>query len=120
EAIELGAQICQALETATEQGVVHRDLKSANVMVTARGRVKILDFGLATVCREADEPVASRAETRPLGLAGTVAYMAPEQLFGEEVDARSARFAAGGLRHEIPTGERPCTGPVHPADADGL
>src|SRR5260221_1848282 len=120
EALELGAQLCDALEAAHELGIVHRDLKSANVMVTARGRVKVLDFGLATVCREEDDPAASRAETRPLGLAGTVAYMAPEQLFGEEVDARSDLFAVGVLLHEMLTGATPFTGPVSTAVADAI
>ena len=120
EALDLGAQLCDALEAAHEQGVVHRDLKSANVMLTARGRVKVLDFGLATVCREEDEPAASRAETRPLGLAGTVAYMAPEQLFGEDVDARSDLFAVGVLLYEMLTGATPFTGPVSTAVADAI
>ncbi|MFI5279204.1 MAG: protein kinase [Gemmatimonadales bacterium] len=119
EVLELGPQLCDALEAAHEQGVVHRDLKAANVMVTARGRVKVLDFGLALLRRDT-EMAASNAATRAFGLAGTVAYMAPEQLFGQEVDARSDLFAMGVLLHEMLTGVPPFTGPVSTAVADAI
>jgi TolB-like protein/predicted Ser/Thr protein kinase len=119
EVLELGPQLCDALAAAHEQGVVHHDLKAANVMVTARGRVKVLDFGLATVCRD-DDLVVSRAETRPFGVAGTVAYMAPEQLFGQDADERSDLFSLGVLLHEMLTGVPPFTGPVSTAVADAI
>jgi TolB-like protein/predicted Ser/Thr protein kinase len=119
EVLELAPQLCDALEAAHEQGIVHRDLKAANVMVTVRGRVKVLDFGLALLRRDT-ELAASSAATRAFGLAGTVAYMAPEQLFGQEVDARSDLFALGVLLHEMLTGVPPFTGPVSTAVADAI
>ena len=81
--------------------------------------VKVLDFGLATVCC-GDDLVATHAETRPFGLVGTVAYMAPEQLFGQDVDARSDLFSLGVLLHEMLTGVPPFTGPVSTAVADAI
>ncbi len=119
EVLELAPQLCDALEAAHEQGIVHRDLKAANVMVTARGRVKVLDFGLALLRRDT-ELAASSAATRPFGLAGTVGSMAPEQLFGQDVDARSDLFAMGVLLHEMLTGTPPFTGPVSTAVADAI
>ena len=95
EVAGLGAQIAEALEEAHEHGVVHRDLKPGNVMVTPKGRVKVLDFGLAKLLRSSEETVSelSVAETR--GVVGTLPYMAPEQLRGERVDARTDLWALG-------------------------
>ncbi|MEO5618231.1 MAG: protein kinase, partial [Candidatus Eisenbacteria bacterium] len=107
EAAEIGAQIAEALAEAHERGVLHRDLKPGNVMITPKGRVKVLDFGLAKL------ELLPSDETRSLDLtqigttAGTLAYMAPEQLLGESVDARADLYALGVVLYEITTGQRP-------------
>ncbi len=119
EAIDLALQICEALEAAHERGIIHRDLKPANVMLTARGRVKVLDFGLATCCRE-DDGSMSEAVTRPVALEGTVPYMAPEQLLGRSVDERTDVFALGAMLYELLTGAPPFHGPVLPAVTDAI
>jgi serine/threonine protein kinase/Flp pilus assembly protein TadD/TolB-like protein len=103
-------QIADALEEAHEHNIVHRDLKPANVMVTAKGRVKVLDFGLAKLVRavEADAPTEeSLFLTQAGAVMGTVPYMAPEQLRGEPVDARTDLYALGELMYEMATGQRP-------------
>jgi serine/threonine-protein kinase len=107
EISRLGAQMAQGLAAAHEQGVVHRDLKPGNIRVTPDGWLKILDFGLATLRR----PEADSATTLTAGdtgvVAGTVPYMAPEQLRGEKADARSDLYAAGVVLYEMATGRRP-------------
>jgi serine/threonine-protein kinase len=109
EAAELGAQIAEALAEAHERGVLHRDLKPANIMVTPKGRVKVLDFGLAKLSPApgAGEDTLSVALTREGTTAGTLAYMAPEQLLGEPIDARADLYALGVVLYELTTGERP-------------
>jgi serine/threonine protein kinase/tetratricopeptide (TPR) repeat protein len=103
-------QIAEALEEAHEHNIIHRDLKPANVMVTPKGRVKILDFGLAKLVRqvEADAPTEESVFMTQVGaVMGTVPYMAPEQLRGEPVDARTDLYALGELIYEMATGQRP-------------
>jgi eukaryotic-like serine/threonine-protein kinase len=109
EVIALGTQIAEALEEAHEHQIIHRDLKPANVMVTSKGRVKVLDFGLAKLTRptEADGETASLAESQVGMVMGTVPYMAPEQLQGKQVDARADIYALGGVLYELATGQRP-------------
>ncbi len=119
EAIDLALQICEALEAAHERGIIHRDLKPANVMLAARGRVKVLDFGLATCCRE-DDASLSEAVTRPVALEGTVPYMAPEQLLGQPSDERTDVFSLGAMLYELLTGAPPFHGPVLPALTDAI
>jgi serine/threonine-protein kinase len=91
--VELSRQICAGLAAAHERGVIHRDLKPANVMLDATGKVRITDFGLAGLTGEAPR-------------AGTPAYMAPEQLAGQEVTAQSDIYALGLVLYEIFTGQR--------------
>ncbi|MEM7355451.1 MAG: serine/threonine-protein kinase, partial [Acidobacteriota bacterium] len=110
--LELGAQLAEALRAAHERGITHRDLKPANVMVTAEGRVKVLDFGLAKLLQ--DGPEAAKADdllkTQDGRVLGTAPYMSPEQIRGTGVDRRSDIFALGILLFEMATGERPFRG----------
>lgn len=110
DVVEIGVQIAEALESAHEQGVVHRDLKPANIMVSTRGRVKVLDFGLARLL-DATGGAASTLAPGTSGaagpMAGTLAYMAPEQLVGGAVDARADLYALGAVLYEMATGQRP-------------
>ena len=114
QAVRYGVQIAEALAHAHERGVVHRDLKSANVVVTAEGRAKVLDFGLAKqlVGEELAEATTQLGATLtvPGSVVGTLAYMAPEQLRGQAADARSDVWALGVVLYEILGGRRPFAG----------
>jgi TolB-like protein/predicted Ser/Thr protein kinase len=100
QALSLALQIGEGLRAAHHRGVVHRDVKSANVLVTPQGQAKILDFGLARVAGQA-------GLTREGAAAGTPGYMAPEQLRGEPVDRRTDIWAFGAVLHEMLTGRLP-------------
>ena len=102
--IRYAGDIAAGLARAHKSGIVHRDLKPENVMVTPEGAVKILDFGLA---REAPEVPPPSGEVGATGIAGTPAYMAPEQTRGAHVDARADVFSLGVVLYEMLTGKRP-------------
>ena len=112
EALEFAMAIAAALAAAHARGVVHRDLKPDNVMITASGTAKVLDFGVAKFVAPADSAtaVAQTAVTNPGGIVGTPAYMAPEQLEGRDIDHRADQFAFGALVYEMLTGARPFGG----------
>jgi serine/threonine-protein kinase len=114
EVLRYGQQMADALAHAHGRGVVHRDFKSPNVIVTPEGQVKVLDFGLAK--RLAGEELAEattmtrQSLTAPGMVAGTLAYMAPEQLRGHPADERSDVWALGVVLHEMATARRPFQG----------
>lgn len=110
--LPLAIAIADGLAAAHERGIIHRDLKPANVMVSRDGRVKMLDFGLAKAMQPRhNTPYAAADETREGVLVGTLAYMSPEQLMADRVDARSDVFACGVVLYEMATGKRPFEGP---------
>lgn len=104
----IGAAVARGLAHAHERGIVHRDVKPANVLVSRRGEVKIFDFGIAQVARGAAEPVAlSPLRLEDAATFGTPAYMSPEQILGEGVDARSDIFSLGVVLYQLLCGARP-------------
>jgi two-component system LytT family response regulator len=109
-ALDLAIEVAEGLAEAHSRGVVHRDLKPKNVMLTESGHVKIIDFGLAKLLRprppfESGADTPAWGDTDPGRILGTAAYMSPEQVRGTEVDARSDLFAFGALLYEMLSGE---------------
>jgi eukaryotic-like serine/threonine-protein kinase len=107
EIIALGTQLAEGLSAAHERGVVHRDLKPGNLRLTDDGRLKILDFGLAKFRLPVTASAATESLSETQAMAGTLPYMAPEQLLGGEIDARTDIHAAGSALYEMATGQRP-------------
>jgi len=103
ESVNLALQICEGLKTAHEAGIVHRDVKPANVIIDRSGRVRILDFGLATIAGE--DKLTKTGTTL-----GTVGYMAPEQILGKRVGRQADLFSVGVILYEMLTGRRPFDG----------
>ncbi|HEX3705821.1 MAG TPA: Stk1 family PASTA domain-containing Ser/Thr kinase [Mycobacteriales bacterium] len=104
-ALEITAAICEALEQAHAAGIVHRDIKPGNVMVTATGEVKVMDFGIARALTSSTSTM-----TQTAAVVGTAHYLSPEQARGEHVDARSDIYSTGCVLYELLTGAPPFTG----------
>ncbi|HEV8487454.1 MAG TPA: tetratricopeptide repeat protein [Blastocatellia bacterium] len=114
EAIDIAAQVAEALAEAHSHGVIHRDIKPQNIILTARRRVKVLDFGLAKIVQQGealDSSAITQSQFTDTGrIAGTPAYMSPERLRGEPADPRSDLFSLGVVLYECCTGRSPFPG----------
>src|SRR5207247_8286690 len=111
ETIDVALQLAEAIAHAHAHGIIHRDLKCANLMLTSDGRLKVLDFGLARQLPRAVGREVSAASLSEVGvIAGTLSCLAPEVLRGEPADARSDVWAYGIVLHELLPGRQPFEG----------
>lgn len=131
ELLDIAIQIADALESAHAKGIAHRDLKPVNLFLTPRGRVKVLDFGLAKIDRArpaGDETSSDTAVARPSGadltvagtVLGTVHYMSPEQARGQLTDPRTDLFSLGAVLYQMATGSLPFEGDTQAVIFDGI
>jgi Tol biopolymer transport system component len=124
EMLDIGIQATEALEEAHNKGITHRDIKPANLMLTPKGQVKVLDFGLAKITRVEGQGAASLASTDshtfPGLVMGTARYMSPEQVLGQPVDHRTDIFSLGVVLYEMATGQSPFAGETASAIFDAI